>query len=543
MDQSATWTRAAPGVFGVFWRHKLLVMTLTVLFGILGWAVSHLQATKYSAEAKLVVNDPSDSSVFGSQQTVLDPARYVRARAEYMTSTAVLAHASRIVAGRLTVDEIRSQVTVTPAKELDLITIDALGPTPESAADLANAVSRAYQLESLAANKSASTNATKQLDISKRALQRQIDDLDQRIAAAADSKEGASVIAGLNTQRAAATTQLFSVQSQADQISADAALAGSGVALAERAEPPVSRSQPRPLGAALVSAFLGFLVGMALAWWRSENRQRADDRLDPAQVLGVPLLAEVPEFAGTSSGKLPAYDANLTGAGEAYHFLVASLGFALDSKEGSTVLVTSARPGEGKTVTAANLAVAAMRDGRRVLVVDADERARGLTALTGVAEEPGLTDLTDESMAVDRVISRMPLGQGDSLAVVAAGHRLADPAGFFRSGDFRRVMARAKADMDLVIVDTPPLLAVSDSSAIASQADGIIIVVGRGTPIRMLREVRERLEFIGTPALGYVFNRAIARRDSYGYGGYDYARAAAQKTGGTRRFRRIRQKI
>jgi len=542
MDQSAIGTgRVAPGLIGVFWRHKVLVLTVTVLFAVAGWAVSHLQPTEYTAHAKLVLEDPSQSSVFGNQQTVLDPARYVRARAEYMTSTGVLARAAGMLEPRMTTDDLRSAITVTAAKELDLVTIDASGSTPEGAAARANALISAYETESARATKDAAVEATKQLDISKRSLQKQIDGLDNQIAGSAKDN---SAVAGLNAQRAAASTQLFSLQSQADRITADAALSGSGVQLAEKAEPPVSRSKPRPLGAAVIAAFIGFLLAMALAWWRSENRQRADDRLDPAQALGLPLLAEVPDFAGgVSVGVLPANDSSQSGAGEAYHFLVASLGFALDTKQGSTVLITSARPGDGKTVTAANLAVAAMRDGRRVVVVDADERARGLTTLTGVAMEPGLTDLTDESMSIERVTSQMPLGDGDSLAVIPAGHRLPDPAGFFRSGDFRRAMTRAKSSMDLVIVDSPPLLAVSDSSAIASHVDGIVIVVGRGTPIRILREVRERLEFIGTPALGYVFNRASVRRNSYGYGGYDYRRAEERKTGDTRRFRRAREKV
>jgi Mrp family chromosome partitioning ATPase len=541
---------SGPGLLDVFWRHKVLVIATTLLVGLAGWGASHLQPTMYNGQASLVLNDPRNSSVFDERrQTVLDPARYVRNRAEYMTSTGVLTRTSQVLDGRLSVDQIRARVTVEPAKELDLITINALDPTPTGAAALANAVGTAYQLEVQQASQTAAAEATEQLDIARESLQRRIDDLDESLVRAAEAEGDTSELtAGLTAQRAAASTQLFSLESQADQISVDAALYGSGVQLFERAEPPVSPAQPRPLGAALVAAFLGFLAAMALAWWRTEHRQNADDRLDPAQTLGVPLLGEIPEFsAAGTSGNLPALEASHTVAGEAYHFLVASLGFALNDQGGRTVLVTSARPGDGKTVTAANLSIAAMRDGRNVLMVDADERARGLTELTGVPAEPGLTDLADDDLPVGLATARMPLGKDDSLAVVPAGHRLSDPAGFFRTGQFRRAMTRLKQDADLVVIDSPPLLAVSDTSAIASQADGIVIVVSRGTPLRVLREVRERLEFIGTPALGYVFNRADPRRKrygyGYGYGEYGYGQGAKEAVDGKRRGRRVREKV
>lgn len=551
MEHPPTQSRlSGPSLLPVFWRHKLLVIATTLLFGLAGWGAAHLQPTMYSAQARLILNDPRTSSVFDErQQTVLDPARYVRNRAEYMTSTEVLVRARQLLGQDVSVDQIRARVSAEPSKELDLVEIDALAPTPEGAADLANAVGTAYELETEEASRVAADEATSELKASQRSLQRQIDDLDERLADTAASKgDNQEVTASLNAQRAAASLQLLSLQSQGDQIAVDATLNGSGVQLFERADAPQEPAQPRPLGAGLVAAFIGFLAAMGLAWWRTEHRQNADDRLDAAQVLGVPLLGEVPEFstAGMSS-KLPAADASHTVVGEAYHFLVASLGFALNDQGGRTVLVTSGRPGDGKTITAANLAIAAMRDGRRVLMVDADERARGLTELSGVPAEPGLTDLADDNLPIGLATAQMSVGDDDQVALVPAGRRLPDPAGFFRTGQFRRAINRVKADNDLVVVDSPPLLAVSDTSAIASHADGILIVVSRGTPLRLLREVRERLEFVGTPALGYVFNRADPRRKryGYGYGEYGYGRAYGDSGSGGGRFRRrrVREKV
>jgi Mrp family chromosome partitioning ATPase len=101
---------------------------------------------------------------------------------------------------------------------------------------------------------------------------------------------------------------------------------------------------------------------------------------------------------------------------------------------------------------------------------------------------------------------------------VPVGQRTIDPAGYFRTGEFHRSMSLIKDGTDVVIVDAPPILAVAETSAIAAHVDGIVLVVTRGTRLSRLEEVRQRLEFVGTPLIGYVFNRArSSKRDAYTY--------------------------
>jgi capsular exopolysaccharide synthesis family protein len=533
--------RRTTDVATALWRHRLLVVAITLGSALAGYGASHLQQTLYSGTARLVLNDPRSSSVFDERrQPVLDPARYVRNRAEFMTSTLVLSRAEELLDGRLGVADIRARTTVEPAKELDLVTIRALDPTPEGAAELANAVATAYGDVVESESRRSAEAVTAELAATRADLQARIDVLSRQLAGS-DGADNAVLAA----QRAAAATELFALDSRADQISTDAELYGSGVQLFEPAEPASSPAQPSPLGAAAVAGFLGFLLALGLAWWRAEHRQSADGRQDAALVLGAPLLGEVPDFSAAGvTGSMPAHDAPNSVAGEAYHFLVASLGFSLRETGGSTVVVTSAGPSDGKTVTAINLAIAARQDGRRVLLVDADERARGLSRVAGLATAPGLTDLTDDAVPLASVTQGLDLSGGSAVAVVPAGAKLEDPAGFFRTSSFRKAMGRVKVAADLVIVDSPPLLAVSDTSAIASQADGIILVVRSGTSLRLLREMRERLEFVGTPVLGYVFNRADPRRGGSRYGyGYGYGYGAERPAGGRLRRPRIRARV
>ena len=111
-----------------------------------------------------------------------------------------------------------------------------------------------------------------------------------------------------------------------------------------------------------------------------------------------------------------------------------------------------------------------------------------------------------------------------SLPFVPAGSRLDDSAAaYFRSSAFRDALPQLAVGYDMVIIDTPPAMSAAETSDIASQADGVVLVVSAGTPLRDLHDARQRLSISRTPILGYVFNRAKGSTGAYGYG-YGYGR-------------------
>jgi len=513
------------GLLESVWQFRWLVVGVTLLSALSGFGLSLLQETRYVASAELLLADPRTAGVFDDSGVSLDPSRYVRNQAERVRSTPVLARAAELLGEGQTIREIADDVTAQPSVDLDLITIRADRGSAREAAALANAVAEGYQQ---VVTEEVSRNAQASID----ELEQSKTELNQRIATAeaallanpADSAAGAG--------RDAAVAQLITIDARANQIAVDASLYGSGVELFEEAEVPSSPSQPTPLRNAVVAAVLGALAASAFAWWRAEQTLSADRRQDAAPVLRAPLLGEIPDFveAGITSPD-PTRTAPHSVVAEAYQFVVASLEFAAEQTSGRTLVLTSALSGDGKTVTALNLAIAARRDGRRVLLVDADERMRGLTALTAVRASPGLTDLVDAELLFDDATVDLDVPGVGSLTMVPAGEKLSDPAGFFRSAEFRKAMVRVQEQAEFVLVDSPPLLAVADTSALAGQADGIVLVVSRGTSLRLLEDVRARLDFVGTPLLGYVFNRARPERGRYGrygsYGGYGYGYGSA----------------
>lgn len=515
-EERASASAAGTGLLRSMWRFRIAILATTLVAGAIGYGASLLQAPQYEATAELMLADPRNVGVFrDAQQVALDPARHVRNRAEMVTSSPVLTGAADLLGGRLDQVTLAEQVSAEPSFDLDLVTIHAIDDSAAGAAEVADAVARSYEAVASRQGLDAAEAATTQLGQTAARLEARRNALEAQLATDPGNP-------ALEAERDAAVAQLVSVQTRAEQITVDATLFGSGVELYEPAALPTAPARPKPLRNAAVAAVLGLAAASAVAWRRAELRLLADDRRDPATVLGAPLLGAVPEFSSAKvRGPVPAATAPRSAVAEDYQVLVASLLHALDRVGGNTVLLTSASPSEGKTVTALNLGLSAMRDGRRVTLVDADERMRGLTRLAGLGTEAGLTDLADDQRSFDDCVRSWEVADGAPVSFVSAGSALPTTAGFFLSAAFRKSVTRIREQSDLAVFDSAPLLAVADGVAIAAQMDGVVVVVARGTPLDHLEDLRERIALTGVPLLGYVFNRAQpGQTGSYGYGGY-----------------------
>ncbi|MCZ6504893.1 MAG: lipopolysaccharide biosynthesis protein [Actinobacteria bacterium] len=521
---------AEPSLFAALWRFRWQVALTVIIAALAGYGLSLLLSTTYKAEAELLLSDPRDTGIFdeGSGGFV-NPDRYVRNQAQFAGSSQVAARALELMpeGHGLSVKDVTEEVTVTPSANLDLLTITATQPTASGSALLANAIAEAYQQLVREQVQSNATQAIAELEESKQSLTARVEAVEANLEADPDN-------AALQAERDGLVAQRVTLDTRIEQINVNMALYGSGVQHFEVADAPTSRSTPRPTRNAAVAAVLGLLSAGAYAWWRAESTPLAQNRHDPAPILQAPLLAEIPEFATTGvDSPAPTIFEPMSAPAEAYQFLVSSLDFALKQNEGSTVLITSPRKGDGKTTTALNMSVAAVSSGTPALLVDADERARGLSltgllvdarcpSLTGDRDQAlGLTDLAQrDDLEVADCVQRWKVSDEHALSVLPAGSRVESTGGFFRSPGFRKVMTTLRSSAPVVLFDSAPVLAASEASDIASQVDGIVLVVARGTPLALLEETRSRLEMTGKPLLGYVFNRAVPGGGRYGYSGY-----------------------
>jgi capsular exopolysaccharide synthesis family protein len=258
-----------------------------------------------------------------------------------------------------------------------------------------------------------------------------------------------------------------------------------------------------------LGAVLGLLLGLGEIFVRDAIDGRVRDRADFEQCLGAPAVAAVPRMWRYRTN--PAFvfrNAPLSRPAEAYRYLRARLGPLLTpvGHPGTVLLVASARPREGRTCVAVNLATALTQAGTRVLLVDADLRRPALSAIFGVGDTPGLTDLLTEHSSLDQVTvpTNVP-----GLSLVTIGGRAGAPADLFEVTQLARVFADMRIAADAIVIDSAPLLAVSDAMTLARISDVVVMVADlRRTRRTSARTAAQEIKTISHSTLLGIINNA-----------------------------------
>ena len=246
----------------------------------------------------------------------------------------------------------------------------------------------------------------------------------------------------------------------------------------------------------------------------------------------------MPEWRHRDVAYLVSIDAPRSAGAEAYQTLRTSIQFlAVDRKFGS-IQVTSSEPGEGKTTLLANLALAFARAGRTVTIVCCDLRRPRIHEFFGLANDIGFTSLLLGEVSLVDAFQRVP-GEGN-LAVLSAGQPPPNPAELLSTGRAREVVASIERSVDLVIVDSPPVLPVSDALIISGMVDATLLVVSEeSSSRRALHRSIEILRQVDAPLIGTVLNNSETT-ETYGYG-YEYEESVSSAPNDARSSRRQRR--
>ncbi len=271
----------------------------------------------------------------------------------------------------------------------------------------------------------------------------------------------------------------------------------------------------------LGGGFLGFACLAALAFvldW-SEKSYRDPDEIS-AQ-LGYPILGHIPMMPQQrASGALP-FDASLitaqntrSAASEAYRSVRTGLYFRENAERIRVLQVTSPIPGDGKSTLSANLAITIAQSGRSVLLIDADFRRPRLASLFGIVSKVGTADIISGGAQLRDAIVNTPV---PNLSVLPSGKPPANPAELLSSSRFAALIATLREKFDYVIIDTPPLLAVSDPCIVAAIADGVILNLRLRRNVRPLAaSAAKLLQSVNASTLGVVVN-GVGKQRHYGY--------------------------
>lgn len=305
-------------------------------------------------------------------------------------------------------------------------------------------------------------------------------------------------------------------------------LKGTIVDVASLPSSPVSPNVTRNLALALV---LGVLLGVGIAVVRELLDTSTKSAEDLTAALEAPILGTFAFDSDVSRKPLLTDLDSHEPRAEAFRVLRTNLSFVDIDADSKAIVITSSLPGEGKSTTAVNIALALHQAGERTLLIDGDLRRPQAASLLNLDGSIGLTTALVGKISADDGI----LTHRSGLQVLPAGAIPPNPAELLQSQAMSTLLAELRPAFDVIIIDAPPLLPVTDAALIASQVDGAVVVVRHGRTTReQLAGARERLAAVGATTLGAVFNMVPRKGrgnygSGYGYGyGYGYAPEAPE---------------
>ncbi len=490
VDDVADAPASETGPLAALARYRASSAAIVVAFVLLSGLVGLVVGDDGGATTTMELTTPSPVNPLaagGSGDSAL--ARYTGQRAAFMTSDAVLGQVAQD-SGR-SIADLREIVSVESSPGSSTLSLAADAGDPAVSADLVDAWVQAYRGRSDDQVERLTGAALAAIEENRTALSRSL-------AVGSGSPEEQVAAA-----QAAAIT-LSDLDQQANALTTERAVFGDGVQFVAEATPGEGLDVPwRELALGLL---VGLGVAAVVAWLRADRDRRVVSGPAAAAAVGAPLLGEVVQVDGYDDG-----DQGLSEMPAApYRPVVPALSLRVGD---AVLLVTSAGSGEGRTQTAVNLAAAMAREGRRVLLVDADVEGRGLSRLLGAGlGMRGVSDLLQGACGDPAaLVAAVPVVPGTRIGLLPAGTPGMEPVAV-QLPRVAELVTSLRGLYDLVVVDAAPLGGGGLPAVLARLADSVLVVTRRGAPWGGLEQLRHLLALYGTPVAGVLLTFADAGR-------------------------------
>lgn len=477
----------------ILWVRKWWIIVTAFVLAVGSYVNSFLETKLYTAAAEVVV---FPVAIPGSSET---PTFVIMAHEVRVAASAeVRKKAEELVAD--SGHELGSVGVENPPDSASLV-FTAVSTVPEAASASANAYADAYLAfrktgltENVAEQIKALTAQIEGTD-EVEGLNERIAELQQDLLTASDVEKDGILLSIQNLQAQVATYQA----EISDLQLLESAPVGQKI---QEAVTPGFHSSPRPRRAGILGGFIGLLLGTGLAFLRDRLDRRLRGRRDIESSVEAPVLAMIPRVPSLHD-QLAVGAVGDPAAAEAFRTLRTRVQFAASREPFTTMMITSAQAGEGKTTTAANLATALAQTDAKVILVGADLRRPGLQryfAYRGL----GLGDVLSGAADLSEVIVRTDT---DNLLVVPSGSPRNAPEGGLAANTMANILARLSAQSDYVVIDSPPILGVSDGLDLASLVDTVIVVVDASRSQKdAIEETANDLRSVGATLLGVVLS-------------------------------------
>jgi len=494
----------------LLWHWAWLIVLVAVLAGAAAYVQSSRTAPVYQASTRVLVNEAPTTRTndYASVQTSQVMARTY---AVMMIDRPVLEGVITRLGIPADPDALKQAITVTPQRDTQLITVYVEDTNPYLASDVANALVVVFteRIQAVQASRFA---------LSKDSLQKQVNDMEAQIdkttnelAAATDKDDRARLETKLTQYR-----QIYSqLVTNYEQVRLAEAQATTSVVQVEPAIPPLTPIRPK----VMQNTILAVLIGVLLAVGGVFALEALDDTVkNPDEVsrrFGLPVLGVIAHHQSEDGAPVTINEPR-SPVSEAFRSLRTNVQYASVDHPLRRILVTSPTPSEGKTTVITNLAVVMAQGGMRVTIMDADMRRPRLHRLLGATNRYGLSSLFVRPS--DQINGIFQPTRQEGLQVITSGQLPPNPSELLGSQKMYDVLEHIQALADVVLIDTPPIMSVTDAVVLSPFVDGLILVVKPGkTKMTALQQTVEQLRRVNANVIGVVMNDLEFSRSRYGY--------------------------
>ncbi len=516
----------------VIWRRKWWVMGVVVLVTAAAFVYSSFfQVELYQATASVVIKEqPAASSLLAEsylEALSTQPERDIQTQVELLKSKVL---AKRVVGAlqlEMSPGQLMGKLSVEPVGKTNIIEMRVVDEIPLMARDLVNQYALQYREWRLEENAKGIHEAKVEVLDGIHEAEARVREIGSRIGGRLKS-EDLSEDDKLKLQSAVS----MYLESQKDwrQLTIAEELLGGQYEVIVDEDAPGSPVQPRPVRNALLAFFTGALLGLGLAFLVDYLDDTVETREEAERLVEAPVLGEIPRAADTGKDErksvITMVSAPKSATAEAFRSLRTNIQYINYEQDLKMLMFTSSGPEAGKSFMVANLGVALAEAGHRVIVICADMRKPNLHTFFHLDNRVGLSTVLIGKASLEECLRSSGMV---NLKVLSSGPLPPNPSELLGSRRMNEVLEKARRLADIVLLDTPPVLATSDSAVLGPRADGVVLVLSAGASKRdETKKTRELLEQVKSKILGVILNN-VSEAHSHGYY-YYYSYGERQKS-------------
>lgn len=510
----------------ILWHWAWLLVLAAIIAGGVAYFITNRQQRIYQATTLVQVNAASGTSIDTYTSLYLG-----QQLATTYTSTMLTRPVMDAVSEKLGFPVAAGQVNVQTVSNTSLIKVTVTDQDPEKAALIANTLVTVFAEQVLSDQTSRYKDLKSSLETELTNLDKQIDLTQQKLSAVITKMESVSstdpsIEPTLDPADVLAKSQYESIISQYQQSRAyivqtyqqlklAEAQATSSLIQKDPAIPNYDPVQPQPLKSGMLAAVVGLMLAAGIIFLVAFLQDEIRDPEEITRKWGVPILGLITSYKPNGNPIITVSQPRAP-VSEAYRSVRTNLQFSGVDKPLRTLLITSASPSDGKTSVVANLSTVMAHNNKEIAVIDCDLRRPTIHKVFGLTNRLGLSDYF--LRPADRLTGVVKKSSTKGLSIITSGSLPPNPSELLNSSKMMDIIKFLGTHFDTLILDTPPLLAVTDALVLAPRVDGVILVMDPTKTKRgAIRHAIDQLNRVNANLLGVVLNNIKVKRSQYYY--------------------------